>query len=455
MIAAVCVRQEPDGGLSPFDASALEAALRLPGAETVIVSMGPPSAERFLRELTRLGAARAILLSDPAFAGSDTLATAYALSLVLRRLAPDVILCGRQTLIGDTGQTPPMLAELLGASFVPQVLELTRVTVRTRTGERPLRVPAVLAMERTYALRLPSIFSRPGAVEIVSAADAGAELSRCGLAGSPTRVAATAENETGLRKCRFLPKEDFFRVSEEAKTRKPAAFSPTESAEKLPKLLSVGDAPRIFADAVAERVIPVPVSDVQTLTAVLRAEDPDAVLFGTDPASRELAARTAARLRLGLCADCTALETDGSTLFMVRPARSGSVLAKIYSLTRPAMATVRTVQSGADVILTAGWGARDALAKTKRLALTLGAELCASRRMVDQGILPYEMQVGLTGRTVAPSVYVAVGVSGAVHHLVGMRASGTVLAVNPDPDAPIFRYADYGFLCRAEELPEE
>ena len=455
MIAAVCVRQEPDGGLSPFDASALEAALRLPGTETVIVSMGPPSAEPFLRELTRLGAARAILLSDPAFAGSDTLATAYVLSLILRRLAPDIILCGRQTLIGDTGQTPPMLAELLGASFVPQVLEIMPDAVRTRTGERKLRFPAVLAMERTYALRLPSIFSRPGTVEILSAADAGADLSRCGLAGSPTRVAATAENETGLRKCRFLPKEAFFTAFAEAKMRRPAAFSLTESPEKLPKVLSVGDAPRIFAGAVAKRAVSVPVSDVQTLSAVMQAEDPDAVLFGTDPLSRELAARTAARLRLGLCADCTALETDGSTLFMVRPARSGSVLAKIYSLTRPAMATVRTVQSGADVILTAGWGARNAPEQTERLARMLGAELCTSRRMVDQGILPYEAQVGLTGRTVAPSVYVAVGVSGAVHHLVGMRASGTVLAVNPDPDAPIFRYADYGFLCRAEELPEE
>ena len=66
--------------------------------------------------------------------------------------------------------------------------------------------------------------------------------------------------------------------------------------------------------------------------------------------------------------------------------------------------------------------------------------------MVDNGILPYGMQVGLTGKTVSPSVYVAIGISGAVHHIAGMQRSGTVIAINPDKDAPIFQYADFGIL---------
>ena len=71
--------------------------------------------------------------------------------------------------------------------------------------------------------------------------------------------------------------------------------------------------------------------------------------------------------------------------------------------------------------------------------------------MVDNDYLPYDMQVGLTGRMVAPSVYVAVGISGAVHHIVGIERSGTIIAINPDKDAPIFDYADYGIVASVDE----
>ena len=132
---------------------------------------------------------------------------------------------------------------------------------------------------------------------------------------------------------------------------------------------------------------------------------------------------------------------------MYRPALSGSVIAKIKSLTRPAMATVCT-ESGscADIIVTAGYGARFSMDKVRQLADSLGAELCATRKMVDNGYAPYSAQVGLTGRTVSPAVYIAIGVSGAVHHIVGMQRSGTVIAIAPDKDSPIFDYADYGIL---------
>ena len=140
---------------------------------------------------------------------------------------------------------------------------------------------------------------------------------------------------------------------------------------------------------------------------------------------------------------------------MIRPALAGSVMARIRSLTRPAMATVRTTQGeSADVLLAIGYGARDAIEPLQALATRLSADVVASRKLVDRGLMPYECQVGLTGRSVSPSVYLAVGISGAVHHIVGMQRSGTVIAVNPDRDAPIFDYADYGILCRAEEMFE-
>ena len=78
--------------------------------------------------------------------------------------------------------------------------------------------------------------------------------------------------------------------------------------------------------------------------------------------------------------------------------------------------------------------------------------MATTRKAVDNNILPYNMQVGLTGKTVSPPVYIAVGVSGAVHHIVGMQQSGTVIAINPDKQAPIFDYADYGILGIAEEV---
>ena len=82
----------------------------------------------------------------------------------------------------------------------------------------------------------------------------------------------------------------------------------------------------------------------------------------------------------------------------------------------------------------------------------IGGELAASRKAVDSGLLPYPCQVGLTGKTVSPAVYIAVGISGAVHHLVGMEHAGTVIAINPDPNATIFEYADFGILADAQIL---
>jgi electron transfer flavoprotein alpha subunit len=179
---------------------------------------------------------------------------------------------------------------------------------------------------------------------------------------------------------------------------------------------------------------------------------PNAVLWGSDSLSKKLSAEVAALLSLGLCADCTRLQTDGNELYMYRPALSGSVIAKIISRTKPAMATVRTTKAGSDIMIAAGYGAKDSLDTVRAFADKYSAEIVTTRKAVDNDILPYVMQVGLTGKTVSPPVYIAVGVSGAVHHIAGMGKSGTIIAINPDKDAPIFDYADYGILATAEKL---
>jgi electron transfer flavoprotein alpha subunit len=116
------------------------------------------------------------------------------------------------------------------------------------------------------------------------------------------------------------------------------------------------------------------------------------------------------------------------------------------------MATVRTTDGGADIMVAAGYGVKDSIDIVRSFAERYSAEMATTRKAVDNDILPYNMQVGLTGKTVAPKVYIACGVSGAVHHIVGMEQSGTVIAINPDKDAPIFEYADYGILAKFEDL---
>ena len=451
MRAVVCVRQGLDGQINPFDACAYESALRLKNVEITLLSMGPPKTKDLLLQLTRLGAKQAILLSDSCFAGADTLATAYALSLAVKKLDPDLVFCGRQTLIGDTGQTGPMLAELSGRNLVSNVMRLEQngdqILCTNRDGLlTQAEFPALLTVERICELRLPSILSRMGQVDIWDGETIGADPEKCGLHGSPTRVLQTFENQSGKRKCRFISWAELPQVIVQAKSKNDLPASLGAGGKTLNKVCIVGEAPRSFAETVSENITVLPMATVAELEQMIRKEDPSAVLWGTDPLSKEMAAKVSARMGLGLCADCTALEAEGDDLVMYRPALSGSLIAKIVSCTRPAMATVRTVQQSGNVLVAAGWGVKDRMDAVHALTEALGAEPAASRKMVDNGILPYGMQVGLTGKTVSPSVYVAIGISGAVHHIAGMQRSGTVIAINPDKDAPIFQYADFGIL---------
>ena len=131
---------------------------------------------------------------------------------------------------------------------------------------------------------------------------------------------------------------------------------------------------------------------------------------------------------------------------MYRPARGGSIYAKIKCLTKPQMATVRTKQASSDILVAGGKGVSENIDSLKAFAEKIGAELCASRGLVDMGKAPYEMQVGLTGKTVSPKIYIAVGISGAVHHTCAIEGADTVIAINPDQNARIFEYADYGIV---------
>ena len=453
----VCIRQGLDGEINPFDACAYEAALQIKGAEVTVMSMGPQNAKDFLLRLTRLGAKKAILLSDKAFAGADTIATAYTLSLAVKKLSPDLIFCGRQTLVGDTAQTGPMLSVYAETSLITNVMSIDEIgesiTCTTRDmGIQTAKLPALITVERINTLRLPSIMSKLGEVEVWSAEDIGADIEKCGLKGSPTRVLKTYENYSGKRKCKLITAEELDGVINEALKKNREKVSVAKSDIKLNRVFIVGDEPYSFAETVSDDITVLEKTDAETIAETIKAQKPNAVLWASDAWSKETAAKVAAMLDLGLCADCTTLETDGEQLIMYRPALSGSIIAKIVSLTKPAMATVRTAKSGGDIVVAAGWGAKDSLDTVKAFAQRIGADIATTRKAVDNNILPYSMQVGLTGKTVSPPAYIAVGVSGAVHHIVGMQQAGTVIAVNPDKDAPIFDYADYGIIGNCDIL---
>lgn len=171
------------------------------------------------------------------------------------------------------------------------------------------------------------------------------------------------------------------------------------------------------------------------------------VLFPADLYYRALAPKVAARLNAGLCADCIKLEKSVERLVMYRPALSGDTVAKIVSDSEYQLATVRTEKQSGEIVFGIGYGALGSVDKIKALAEKYGAEIALSRKAVDNSDMDYGLQVGLTGKIIAPKVYVAFGISGAVQHIVGIEKAEKIIAVNRDKEADIFNYADYGIIA--------
>jgi electron transfer flavoprotein alpha subunit len=232
---------------------------------------------------------------------------------------------------------------------------------------------------------------------------------------------------------------------------------------------------------------PLPQPRVDALAALVESSGADAVLFGASVLSADIAAGLAARLDAGLNWDLTDLEVRDGELVGKRPALGDTVLADVGWTEAPRLALVRSgaldpVESGgtaevetfefetsdfstlatlveqtqeessgpsieeAEIIVAGGrgLGAPDAFSLLEELADALGGAVAATRAVVDAGWYPYATQVGQTGKTVSPKLYLACGISGAIQHKVGMQGSGTIVAVNKDPNAPIFDFCDLG-----------
>jgi len=236
------------------------------------------------------------------------------------------------------------------------------------------------------------------------------------------------------------------------------------------------------------------------LCGLISAYRPEIVIAGATTFGRTLMPHVAVKVHAGLTADCTALDIDEKTgdLLQVRPAIGGNIMARIVTPERrPQMATVRPktapqalrdggrrgaitrvpVEPGmidyrvkhigfkphpvegidigeADIVVAGGAGLKkgENFSLIRELARLLGGSVGASRNAVDRGWIGYPHQVGLSGKTVTPRLYVAVGISGSIQHLAGMKTAENIVVINTDPEAPIFRVADFGIVGDAFEI---
>jgi electron transfer flavoprotein alpha subunit len=593
------VREGVISVINPFDKRSLTEAVllrSLHGGTLTAITMGPPQAREALVECLGRGVDRAIHISDPALAGSDTLATARTLAAALRRLPFDLLLFGKEATDSETGHVGPEVAELLG---LPQVTGATAIELRddgalgvTRETDLGFEqvvcpLPALLtAAERlikpvktappVVAEGTRRITEDPSLIETVSARDLGLGLEQVGLSGSPTWVTAlrpveidrervllsgdpvslaksllVALHKRGLdarseiARHRLLPMPQPVREPDPRRAVWAVAEwlpSPESGAPRLRQvsLELAGEAARVASWVGGEAVgvlIGHPVErlagdlaragtstvlladapglapyNVETYAWVLaRAIEhhrPWAVLFPATSFGRDLAPRLAARLALGLTADCLGLEVDGEgRLLQLKPAFGGQVVAPILSHTLPSLATMRPgmleryapdssvsprvirldleelprsrvqVTPGtsegavglalddARLVVCVGTGIEGPhnLPEVERLAAALGSwmglspdevALGGTRKVVDAGWLPRQQQIGITGRAVAPDLYLGLGVRGAFNHTVGILRSGTIVAVNNDPEAAILQAADVGILSDWRSLAQ-
>jgi len=203
------IREGVEAIINPFDEYAIEEAVRIKekmGGNVTVISMGIPKVADLLRDTVAVGVDNAVLLSDRAFAGADSLATAYALSMGIKKIgAYDLIICGKQATDGDTAQVGPSLAEKLGiphTTYVRKIEEITETAIRcqrmTEDGYEVIEMPLpalITVVKEINEPRLPSIKGKLKAkkteVTVYTADDIGADKNLCGLKGSPTQVVKT------------------------------------------------------------------------------------------------------------------------------------------------------------------------------------------------------------------------------------------------------------------------
>ncbi|HSZ37881.1 MAG TPA: FAD-binding protein [Acidimicrobiales bacterium] len=523
-----------------------------------VVTLGPPSAEDVLREAIAWGADAGLHLCDPAFAGSDTLATARALAAAVEMSGPyDLVLLGLNSLDGETGQVGPEMAELLDLPFACGVRRLEDLGDRLRLElehddgmqEVEIALPALVSVAERLCDPCkvdPAGRAAVPAARITRVGAAELGPGPWGLEGSPTVVGAIHPMEhdrarlvlegpvadqveeaiaileargaldAGAAAAASRPAPDLSRA-DGRRTRRIAVLDEPGRAEVAIELVAAAarlggeagavvellrptiggtgaDGARVAAPAGTEAVVElhgssVPEDVADAVTAYVREQSPWALLAPSTAFGREVAARVAAATGSGLVGDAVSLEVRNDVLVAGKPAFAGALVADITCRTPTQMVTVRPgvlpasgeARPGAEpatqplrravgtrgrlqilgerrnddlealaraqVVIGVGSGvAPEEYETLSPIAAVLGAEMAATRKVTDKGWAPRARQVGITGRSIAPRLYVGVALSGKFNHIVGVRAAGTILAVNDDRNAPVFEHCDIGIV---------
>ncbi|MEE3013368.1 MAG: FAD-binding protein [Chloroflexota bacterium] len=576
--AKTIIRDGVPSEVNPFDLLGLVRAVELKDAsedEIVVISMGPPGAIEGLTNCVALGADRSVLISDRAFAGSDTLATSRALTLALQRENPDLIICGRNSADGDTGQVGPETAELMGLPHISHVKKLDlgsdrkSVIVERITDEGTQTIecdlPVVVCVTEGVAPELypnQDRISRAEGItaEIISATDLSPDLGQFGVDGSPTwvdEIRLVEPNRVGVVLEDAPPEDAAKQVVESVRQRLAELVAQSggqhelvplprypdnkdrniwvvaettshgvahvtlemlgkarelsqETKSEVVAVLITPQYDRSLAELTAygaDRVLVLDNSQlglvcgravVNSLAEVFAKENPYAVLFAATADGRDLASRLAARFELGLTGDAMDLEIDADgRLVQLKPALGGNVIAPILSRTLPNLVTIRPglispavpepstpVQiehipripfDGSDVRLTneifqedqealalanapvvvgigMGVGSAEGLQQVQAMARSIGATIGTTRDVVHEGWLPQQLQIGISGRTIAPTVYISVGIRGAFNHTVGLQRAGVIISINTNRRAVMFRSSDFGIVGPWEEF---
>jgi electron transfer flavoprotein alpha subunit len=576
------VREGVPLDVNELDIYALTEAVRLRtlyGGEVIAITMGPLQAHEALATALAIGADRAIHLSDRAFGGADTYATAYTLALAIAPERPDLIFCGRHSIDAETSQVGPEIAEMLA---LPQISAIQKIDLRKRDGN----VEIIATREtdegnETLSVLLPALVTAaerlndgiwPNEQEIrtasqqseryqvITAAELSVDISLLGQKGSPTWV-SDFEPDALIRESRMLAHEDPLKLVEllvndleehgfldieqlaQSEIQRHSATSQrlgeplpgkavwviaessphglrkvslellgkgielaarlqgelvalliggTENISEHAASLTAYGAERVYvaADPALERYTTDAYAAV--LSEAISAKHPAVVLLGSTANGRDLAPRVAARLKLGLTGDCVDLAVDDQQrLIQYKPAFGNQFISRIRSNTLPAMSTLRpgmlhaaepdftrtsiiehiptsdlashirtriiTHESrevgveeleSAQIILGVGMGMGEPenYPLVYQLAALLDAAIGSTRNVADNGWLPKQTQIGLTGRAIAPQLYLALGVRGAAEHIAGIRKAGYVVSINKNKRAAIFRHSDVGIV---------
>ncbi len=548
---------------------------RASGGTLSVLTLGPPSADTVCREAIAFGADAGFHVTDPAFAGSDTLATARALAASVEYLGPfDLILAGRNSVDADTGQVPPQLADLLELPFACGVRRLRlsgeRLLLLLEHNDEWLNAEVELPVVLSCAERLidpckikdPAIWAGVDGARIraISAAELGpgpwgaaasptsvgpirtleidrrGEMLAGGLAEQADRAIAVldergalsaAAGAAGLAPGRGLAAElpaagrggpavgVLIEPARERHTRELLGAAASLAATIGGHVVALGPGAggelgsfgadavhRIIAGGTGAGAVPgdshggLVEEDVATVVGDwARDVQPWGILAPSTAWGREVASRVAARLGAGLTGDAVGLACEAGRLIADKPAFGGYVVAAIACSSATQMATVRSgvlplpepreaadpavseiivtprrrlrvvsrtrdddadQLAHADVVIGVGMGVHTTHYERLRAdARKIGAALCATRKVTDVNAMPRARQVGITGHTISPRLYIAIGLSGKFNHTVGVRSSGSIVAVNPDRDAPIFDWCDVGFVADWSEVFDE